>query len=72
MKIFLILQSIITAMQSRVEMEEDAKMTNMPSNATAKNIILEKPAKVSIIAMVYAFKIYFHNYLLDRFILYVV
>ena len=71
MNIFLILQGIITAILSRVKMEEGAKITRqLATHATAKNIILEKPAIVSIIAMVYAFKIYFHNHLLDRFTLY--
>ena len=52
-------------------MVEPATMIGtMASYATAKNIILEKPAIVSIIAMVYAFKMYVHNHLLNRFILY--
>ena len=71
MKIFLILQGIITAILCRVNMEEAAKITrSLATYAIAKIIILEKIAMVSILAMVYAFKIYFHNHLLDRSVLY--
>ena len=51
-------------------MEEGAKIGYLATYAAAENIILEKSAIVSIIAMVYAFKIYVHNHLLDRLMLY--
>ena len=67
---FLILQSMIPAIISRVKMEEGAKFKDLATYATAQIVILETPAIVSIITMAYAFKIYFHNHPLDRFILY--
>ena len=59
-KIFLILQCMITASCIRVYMVEPANLTGIKaSHAAAKSIILEKPAIVSIIAMRSAVKVHF-------------
>ena len=60
--ILLILQRVLSASQIRVNMEAFASMTES-TDAVARRIILGKPANVSVIAVMYNYKIYFHNLL---------
>ena len=58
----LILQRVLSATQIRVNMEAIARMMDC-IDAVAQMIILEILAKVSVIAVMYTYKIYFHNLL---------
>ena len=63
MPILLILQRVLSARQIRVNMEVFASILESIL-AVARMIILEKPANVSFIAVMYNYnKIYFHNLL---------
>ena len=62
MPISLILQRVLSARLIRVNMEAVAS-TMESTNAVARMIIMEKPATVSVIAVMYNYKIYFHNIL---------
>ena len=53
---------MLSASQIRVNMEVFANMTES-TDAVARMIILEKPANVSYVAVMYKYKIYFHNLL---------
>ena len=56
----LILQRVLFAIKIHVNMEALANMTEI-TNATARIGFMEKPVKVSVIAVMYNYKIYLHN-----------
>ena len=60
--ILFILQRVLYASKIRVNMEAFASMTDR-TDAVARIIIMEKPAQVSGIAVMYNYNIYFYNLL---------
>ena len=60
--ILFILQRVLYASKIRVNMEAFASMTDR-TDAVARIIIMEKPAQVSGIVVMYNYNIYFYNLL---------
>ena len=65
MPILLFLQRVLSARLIRVNMEAVAS-TMESTNAVARMIIMEKPANVSVIEVMYNYNMYFHNILHSR------